>query len=311
MADTTTITQTSKKVEGNAKILADVILASRTFAYFSQFDGGVIPAVRDTFRMWTGVVGEDFVQDYADTPSQDGALTITDAEFTLSKKSVSKDIAFDSFKNTIFNLSISDLKSQELPEEVQEFISRQIGLIAAKIAGNNIWNGNGAQTGDPTDMNGFAILIKNAVPAGQETTSAALDPTVTADVDDVLAALVALATDEMVASKDKFKIYMNEKVNDAYYAHLAAQAATNIPQNSALKYYKWDIEIIPELSDRRLIIANPENMALGLGVTGELTELDYVNMYPLGQGNKVRVVGNWGYGAGIAGTDFCIFEYTA
>lgn len=310
MADTTTVTQTSKKVEGNAKILADTILESKTFAYFGQFDGGIIPAVRDTFRMWTGLTAS-FIQDYADTPTADGALTITDAEFTIDKKSVFKDIPFESFKDTIFNVSISDLKDQELPSEVQEFVSRQVGLQGAETAGNNIWNGNGGQTGDPTDMDGFRHLIKDAVPAGQETTSASLDPTVTADVDDALAALVALATDEMVAHKDMFKIYMNEKVNDAWYAHLAAQAATNIPQDSALKYFKWNIEIMPELSDRALVIANPENMAVALGVTGDLVELDYVNMYPLGGGNKVRVVGNFGYGAGIATTDFCIFEYTA
>ena len=54
-----------------------------------------------------------------------------------------------------------------------------------------------------------------------------------------------------------------------------------------------------------------ENINVSLAVSGDLLSLDVVDQYVLGQGNKARAVGNYGYGVGIATTDFVIFEFTA
>src|SRR6056300_1388727 len=285
LASANTITQTSDTVESLSQIMADALLESVSFQRFT-----LVPATRDKFRMWTGTLS-NAIQAYSGTPAESGTATVSDEEFTLIKKSVNHLVLYDAF---------------------EEFLASELGKQAQKLAEDEIWNGNGSQTGDPVTGDGFAALIKTNVPAGQQGTSGTLNPTVVADVDDFLAALVALATDDMVGNKSKFKIFMNQKVNDAWYAHLAAQAATNIPQNTALKYFNWDIEIVPNLSNRRVIIGNPEHMAIGMGVEGDLVDLQVVDQYAQGTGiNGARVTGNWGYAAGIAATDFAIYEFTA
>lgn len=303
MASTNTITQTSDTVESLSEIMSNELLGSVSFERFRN-----VPAVRDKFRMWTGTL-TGAIQAYANAPAESGASSVTDQEFSLIKKSTNHLVYYQEFADTEFNLSISNLKAQGLPREFEEFLASELGKEAKKTAEDELWNGNGGLTGDPATGDGFGHLIKDAVPAGQQDTDN-LDPTNSADVDDVLAALVALATDDMIGNKGNYKIFMNQKVNDAYYEHLATQAATNIPQNSALKYYNWDIEVIPNLSNARLIIGNPDHMAIGMGVTGDLVDVQVVDLYTKGDGiNGARLTANWGYAAGIAATDFAIFEY--
>ena len=115
----------------------------------------------------------------------------------------------------------------------------------------------------------------------------------------------------MIEEKDEFVILMNGVVNDAWYEYLSNVAATNIPQSSSLKYQNYNIEIAKGLSSRCILMCKKENINVSLAVTGELLSLDIVDQYVLGQGNKARAVGNYGYGVGIATEDFVIFEYTA
>jgi len=306
LASTNTITQTSDTVESLAQIMADELLSSVTFQKFRQ-----VPAVRDKFRMWTGTL-TGAIQAYANAPAESGASTISDEEFTLIKKSVNHLVYYQEFADTEFNLSISNLKAQGLPVPFTEFLSMELGKQSRKTAEDELWNANAALTGDPATGNGFAALIKANVPAGQQALTAVLDPTDAADVDAFLAALVALCTDDMIGNKSSYKMYMNQKVNDAWYEHLAGVAATNIPQNTAMKYLNWDIEIIPNISNRRVIIGNPDHMAVGMGVSGDLVDLQVVDLYTKGDGiNGARMTGNWGYAAGIAAIDFAINEFTA
>lgn len=306
LASTNTITQQSDSVESLPEIMANQLLESVTFSKFR-----LVPATRDKFRMWTGTM-TGAIQAYANAPAESGASTVIDEEFTLIKKSVNHLVYYDSFKNTEFKLSISDLHDQGLPPEFSRFVASELGKEGTNLAEDEVWNGNGAQTGDPSTGDGFAALIVANVPGGQQILDATNDPTDSTKIKTVLDNLIATTTDGMVGSKSKFPIYMNQRVNDAWYEYLSGVAATNIPQSSAAKYLNWDIQIIPNLSDRRIVIGNPENMAIGMGVTGDIVDLQVTDQYTLGTGiNGARIVGNWGYAAGIATTDFCISEYTA
>ena len=307
MASTNTITQTSPKVAGATEIMANEVLAGVTFQKFKN-----VPATRDKFRMWNGSTS-GMIQDYSDSPTETGGVTVADEEFTITKKSVFHAVPYDKFKDTEFNLSISNLKSQGLPSDFVAFVARDTGAKASELAENEIWNSEGGLTGDPTGLEGIRALIRTNLTAASKTsqivTSTTLDPTDAAEIDDVLAALVATFPKEIVANKAKFRIYMNQTVNDAYYRFLSGVAATNIPQNNALVYQNYTIEIIPNLSDAAIVVAKPENINVSLAVSGDLTALDVIDMYALGGGNKARIVGNWGYGVGIATTDFALFEY--
>ena len=308
MASTNTITQTSPKVAGATEIMANEVLAGVTFQKFKN-----VPATRDKFRMWNGSTS-GMIQAYSDSPSETGGVTVADEEFTITKKSVFHAVPYDKFKDTEFNLSISNLKAQGLPSDFVAFVARDTGAKASELAENEIWNSEGGLTGDPTGLEGIRALIRTNLTAASKTaqivTSTTLDPTDATKIDDVLAALVATFPKEIVANKAKFRIYMNQTVNDAYYRFLSGVAATNIPQNNALVYQNYVIEIIPNLSDAAIVVAKPENINVSLAVSGDLTALDVIDMYMLGGGNKARIVGNWGYGVGIATTDFALFEYS-
>ena len=308
MASTNTITQTSPKVAGATEIMANEVLAGVTFQKFKN-----VPATRDKFRMWNGSTS-GMIQAYSDSPSETGGVTVADEEFTITKKSVFHAVPYDKFKDTEFNLSISNLKAQGLPSDFVAFVARDTGAKASELAENEIWNSEGGLTGDPTGLEGIRALIRTNLTAASKTsqivTSTTLDPTDATEIDDVLAALVATFPKEIVANKAKFRIYMNQTVNDAYYRFLSGVAATNIPQNNALVYQNYVIEIIPNLSDAAIVVAKPENINVSLAVSGDLTALDVIDMYMLGGGNKARIVGNWGYGVGIATTDFALFEYS-
>lgn len=306
LASTNTVTQTNDTVEGLAEIMANELIGSVSFSRFK-----LVPAVADKFRMWTGSVS-GAVQVFADAPPESGTVAVADEEFTLIKKSVNHLVYYSTFVNSEFNLSIANLKDQGLPPEFESFIATQIGEQGMDLAENEVWNGDAALTGDPTTGDGFRALVKANVPGAQQALTAALDPTNPANVEAFLAETVALASSGMTNSRPKFKMFMNQIVNDAHYSALSAIAATNIPQNDALKYLQWEIEIIPNLSDRAVFIGNPDKMNIGMGVTGELVDLQITDLYTQATGiNGARVVGNWGYAAGIAGTDFALNEYTA
>ena len=311
MASTNTVTQTSDKVAGSIEILSNTILDTDVFSKFT-----VVPAVRDKFRMWNGDVSDDMVQVYSDSPTETGTTTLTDQEFTIAKKSIFHGVPYDLFKDTEFNVSISDMKTQGLPEPFVNMVSELVGKKAGKFAAQDIYNGTGGQTGDPTGgVLGLANIVKAKLTAAALTNrilaSATVNPTVTADVKPALDLMKAQFSVDMVENKDEFVLLMNGVINDAYYEFLSEQAASNIPQSSALKYNNYNIEIAKGLSSRRIIMCKKENINVSLAVAGDLLSLDVVDQYVLGQGNKARAVGNYGYGVGIATTDFVIFEFTA
>lgn len=311
MASTNTVTQTSATVSGELDIMSNVILETDVFTKFK-----VVPATRDKFRMWEGSVSDDMIQDYSDNPTETGTTTVSDEEFTIAKKSVFHGVPYDVFKDTEMKVSIDDLKNQTLPPKFVDVVSELTGKKAAKFAANDIYNSGGGQTGDPVaGLEGLASIIKtNLTAAGlgaQAITSATLDPTDSADIKGALDAMKAVMTDDMIEMKEDFVILQNGVINDAWYEYLSGVAATNIPQNSALKYQNFDIEIAKGLSSRRMIFCKKENINVSLAVSGDLLDLQIVDQYMLGQGNKARIVGNYGYGVGIATTDFVIFEFTA
>ena len=309
MASTNTITQTSPKVAGATEIMANEVLAGVTFQKFKN-----VPATRDKFRMWNGST-TGMIQAYSDSPSETGGVTVSDEEFTIVKKSVFHAVPYDKFKDTEFNLSISNLKAQGLPSDFVAFVARDTGAKASELAENEIWNSEGGLTGDPTGLEGIRALIRTNLTAASKIdqiitgTTANDDPTDSTKINAILGRVVGALPKELVAAKAKLRIYMNQTVNDAYYRFLSGVAATNIPQNNALVYQNYTIEIIPNLSDAAIVVAKPENINVSLAVSGDLTALDVIDMYALGGGNKARIVGNWGYGVGIATTDFALFEY--
>jgi len=311
MASTNTVTQTSDNVSGEARIMSNVILETDIFNKFQ-----IVPAVRDKFRMWNGSVSDDMIQDYSDNPTETGTTTLNDQEFTIAKKSIFHGVAYDIFKDTEFNVSINNIKDQGLPQPFVDMVAELVGKKAAKFAAQDIYNGNGGQTGDPTGgVDGIAHLVKDKLTAASLTnriiTDATNDPTTSAGVKAALDLMKAQFSVDMVEMKDEFVLLMNGVVNDAWYEYLSGVAATNIPQDSSLKYQNYNIEIAKGLSSRRIIMCKKENINVSLAVTGDLLSLDIVDQYSLGQGNKARAVGNYGYGVGVATEDFVIFEFTA
>ena len=182
------------------------VLINSPIKVFNKFT--VVPAVRDKFRMWNGDVSDSMIQDYSDSPTETGTTTLTDQEFTIAKKSIFHGVPYDLFKDTEFNVSIADMKSQGLPEPFVNMVADLVGKKAGKFAAQDIYNGEGGLTGDPTGgVDGLAKLIKDKLTAASLTnrivTSATLDPTDPTDIKSALDAMKAEFSVDMIEMKDE------------------------------------------------------------------------------------------------------------
>jgi len=314
-----TITQTTATIERVAEIFSNAILSSETIeSNMFQY----IRASRDTFSMNFGSTSA-LVQDYSDDPSLSGTITAADAEFTIGKRSIKFKIDYDEFKNTIWKDAVADLKNQKLPPKFLTWLAGEITKEVNSETEADWWNGNGGLTGDLTDgtpvgrtyLNGFGNIIRTKLAAApSQIITEAVAATVPSDstkVQAILLAATAVIPTALVASPD-MTIFVAPSVEQAYWESLSTTLATNLPQTDSLMFNRYKIKVIPNLNPLRIIIGKSQNMGVAVSVNGnDLLDLNVVDQYALGNGNRAFLTANYGYGAGIQTTDFVLWENTA
>lgn len=310
MASTNTITQTTPTIERVPEIFVNSILEGTTV------DSGlftIIPRVRNKFAMKTGAIS-GMIQAYACKPTPTGGTTITDEEFEIQMKSIFHDICYDTFENTEWKDAIANVKNEGLPSEFVEFLSATIAAEASGDVEDEMWNGNAGLPDDPTGANvidGFGELIRTNLTAASLTgqiVELTADPTDPAQVQGILRAIKSAATKAMLKDLKDLRFFVDPLVEAALYSSYTTTTATNIPQTDSLMFERIKIQVINNLNTERIILGNPKNMGIALATDGDLVELDIIDQYALGQGNFARAVGNFGYGVGIATTDFVLAE---
>lgn len=311
MASSNTITVGTEEIERVPGIFANQ-LAEASEGLFSQIQ--TARAVRNKFSMTEGSTDDTIFQPYAAKLTATGSSTITETNFSIFNYGIKHEIEFSEFDNTKWK--IDDIKNEDLPAEVKDFLASQYGKRAANLVQKGLFTGNGGLTGDlSTNVpDGWPVRIKAALTAASLTnriiTDATNDPTSSADILTVLDLMIAQASDAMLDNSENFGFIIPKRCHRAYKAALKAQLATNFT-NTPEMYEDFKMDAYQNCNSRRIILGDISKLGAGFDFSGEALQLDFINQYPINGDNLSLAVGKFGYGAGSVTTDFVIFEYTA
>jgi len=302
------ITQSTDTVSREAEIFYNAILDTPTFD--ERLGVQVIPS-RDKFALVTGSTAS-LIQAYSSTPSVAGTITTTDDEFSIFKQMIFTNFEYDALANTKWKDAIENMDDQGLPADLQEWIIEFVGNKTKETLANGLWNGNGGLASDPTDFDGWGAVIQGLLQDASldsQIIALASDPTVSSNIQGLLDTMVAQAPRALVADKSNTRIMLGPVTFHALLRSYQEEARTNAVQDDPSFFGGFQVEMIPNLSDDRIIIGKPSNLGLGLGVGSDIVNINIVDKYALGDGNFARIFANFGVGAGAATTDWVIGEF--
>ena len=303
------ITQTTDTISRETEIFYNALLDTPTFDQSLGIQ--VIPA-RDKFSLITGTA-TSLLQDYATSPSVAGTITTTDAEYSITKKMIYSNFEYDNLKNTIWNEAIMNMGDQGMPADLEAWILDFVGRQTKQELANELWNQNGGLADDPTGTNnGWAKLIQTKLQAASlsaRVIALASDPTAAANIEGLLDGMIAQAPKALVSDKENTRIMLGPVAYHALFRAYQQNAYSNIPTDNVDMFGGFRVVKIPNLNDNRIIIGKPSNLGMGLAVSSDIVELNVVDKFALGDGNFARIFGNFGYGAGVATTDWILGEY--
>lgn len=302
------ITQNTDSISREAEIFYNAILDTPTF---DQSLGVQIIPARDKFALVTGST-DSLIQSYSSTPSVGGTITTTDQEFSIFKQLIFTNFEYDALANTQWKDAIANMDEQGLPADLEEWIVEFVGRSTKATLANGLWNGNGGLSSDPTDFDGWGHVIQDILlDAGLTSQVIALgsDPTAAANIEGLLDTMIAAAPRALVADKENTRIMLGPVAYQALFRAYQQNAYSNIPTDNVNMFGGFRVQMIPNLSDDRIIIGKPSNLGLGLGVGNDIVNINVVDKYSQGDGNFARVYANFGVGAGAATTDWVLGEY--
>lgn len=311
MASTNTITVATEEIERVPGIFANQ-LAEASDSLFSSIQ--TARSVRNKFSMTNGSTDDTIFQPYAAKLTATGATSVTESNFEIFNYGIKHEIEFSEFDNTKWK--IDDIKNEELPVEIKEFLAAQYGTRAANLVQKGLFTGNGGLTGDlSTNVpDGWPVVIKAALTAASLTnriiSDAVNDPTSSAAILTVLDLMIAQASDEMLDNSENFGFIIPKRCHRAYKAALKAQLSTNFTDTPE-DYQDFKMQPYQNCNSRRIIMGDLGKLGAGFDFSGEALQLDFINQYPINGDNLSLAVGKFGYGAGAVTTDFVIFEFTA
>lgn len=306
LASTNTVNQTTESISHIEEILANAIVAARTFD--PSVGIPVYTAVADKFSLFTGSTA-NMLQPYADKPVATGDTTVADQEFTIITQSIFHEVAYRIFKNTVWKDAIANIATQGLPPEFEAFIvSYTTGKIGEQVE-QVLWCANATLPGCPTaDQPGFWKIIQGLLTTAGKTAQIVdftADITTVANVQAGLQELVDQAPLALVADKTNVKIFCSPIVETAYRRSLQLQAYAVLPSEPT-NFSGYELVVIPNMVSDMVVMGYPGNLGLGMPSDAELVNLLVVDMFTQGLGNFAMIVGNIGYGAGAATTDWVI-----
>ena len=311
LASTNTVTQTTDSISHIEQIMANAIVSARTFDPAVGIP--VYTAVADKWSLFTGSTS-NMLQPYADKPVATGDTDLADQEFTIITQSIFHEIAYRIFKNTVWKEAIANIATQGLPPEFEAFIvSYTSGSIAAEVE-TTLWNANSGLAGAPTAAQpGFWKIIFDLLTAATLTgqiVDFAADVTAIATVQASLQELVDAAPLALIADKQNVKIFCSPQVETSYRRSLQLQAYA-VLSSEPTNFSGYELVVIPNMRPDAVVMGYAGNLGLGMPSNTELVDLLVVDMFTQGLGNFAMIVGNIGYGAGAATTDWVIGANTA
>lgn len=306
---TASISQTTDSISREAEIFYNALLATPTFD--ESLGIQVIPA-RDKFALVTGTTSS-LLQDYSSAPSVAGTITVTDAEYSLTKKLIFTNFEYDALKNTQWRDAIMNISNEGIPADLEGWIIDFVGKKSKATFENILWCQNAGLAADPSGTNdGWIKLIKDDLQAASlaaQNIALASDPTASANIEGLLRGMIAQMPDALVADKEGTMIMVGPRTHQALYSAYVQNAYSNIPTDNANMFDGFKVVTIPNLNNNHILIGKPSNLGLGVAYTNDVFTLNVTDKASLGDGNFARIHGNFGFGAGVATTDWVVGSY--
>ena len=211
-----------------------------------------------------------------------GSLDISDVQLTLTELQVNEEICNHELART---WAAEQMRGNYagVPGDYEQYLAQYVASRVAEDVENNIWRGNYNHTDGSTSGGGAGTLfgsIMSAYVAGAGTNE---DATSTAaftatDIDDKLAALVALLPDALVGDPNT-KIYMSRKSFQLYFQFLASGDNNPVLATQMAKFYLGYEIITPAgFPDDTLLASRVDNLYFGTNVLTDHVEARFIDL---------------------------------
>ena len=247
---------------------------------------------------------QEFTCDFADPTD----LTLDEAVLTVSDLKVNLEVCKTEFAKDWEAASTGrGFINDVVPANFQDFL---IGYAASQVAQNiefTIWQGDTA--GTYTAFDGFEKLLKaNLSGTADQTWSATLSAsTVVANLNALANALPAA-----LIGSPSVKIYMNR-----YTAQLYRQAMStlgymyefNASREFNLQFNGYDIYVCPGMTNGTVVIAEPNNLVVGVDANSDFAEVKVVDMSLTDASDLVRMAMRFRVGVAVGFYGDCVIGH--
>ena len=211
-----------------------------------------------------------------------GSLDISDVQLTLTELQVNEEICNHELART---WAAEQMRGNYagVPGDYEQYLAQYVASRVAEDVEKNIWQGKYNHTDGSTSGTGVPLLfdsIMSAYVAGAGTNE---DATSTAaftatDIDDKLAALVALLPDALVGDPNT-KIYMSRKSFQLYFQFLASGDNNPVLATQMAKFYLGYEIITPAgFPDDTLLASRVDNLYFGTNVLTDHVEARFIDL---------------------------------
>lgn len=211
-----------------------------------------------------------------------GSLDISDVQLTLTELQVNEEICNHELART---WAAAQMRGNYagVPGDYEQYLAQYVASRVAEDIEKNIWRGNYNHTDGSTSGGGAGTLFNSIMSAYVAGAGTYEDATSTAaftatDIDDKLAALVALLPDALVGDPAT-KIYMSRKSFQLYFQFLAAGDNNPVLATQMAKFYLGYEIITPAgFPDDTLLASRVDNLYFGTNVLTDHVEARFIDL---------------------------------
>jgi len=233
--------------------------------------------------------------------SATGSIAMAPATLTVCKFKVNEKICRSEVEPTFLSQNLQAGSNNEVaPGDFASYLLNQLAGQIGNQMQNVLWNGDVDNGALPAYMQLCDGIITTATASGSirvTATSSAITP---ANVEGELAK-VYLAMPAAVKSSGKaWKIYVSQDVADAYVIQQGNLAfGLNSTTSKELRYAGIPLVVAPYMPAKTMFATAPDNIAIGVDLTGDWSEVRVIDtLETLGE-NAWRIVARWKFGVVI------------
>lgn len=306
MADSLTINSSTYAGELALPYINAAILSGDTLAkgYVTLKEGVKFKAVLKKLSNAASLVQAGSNCDF----SQAGSLNLDEAVLTVTDLKVNLELCKREFASDWEAAQTGrGFINDVVPSNFTDFL---IGYSAAKVAETielTIWQGDTA--GTYSSFNGFEKALKAGLSGSADQTWAA-----TLSASNIIGNLTALTAALPIAliGNPNAKIYMNRATAQFYRQAITALGYMQMYQASSdfnMQFDGYDIYVCPGLSTGTIVIAEPNNLFVGVDANSDFAEVKVVDMSLTDASDNVRMAMRFRVGVQVGILTDCVIGH--